>query len=280
MRIDVVTLFPAMFEAFLATSITGRAIAAGALDVRLKQLRDHGLGKHRAVDDSPYGGGSGMVMRVDCIVEALEAVDASVAEEMGEAAPPGHRVLLSPQGARLDQRKVIALSERPRVSLVCGRYEGFDDRVGRYVDEELSLGDFVLAGGEVAAMAIIDAVARLLPGAVGNAASLVAESHSPEMEGWLEYPQYTRPAVFRGVGVPEVLTSGDHGKIALFRREEARRRTAERRPDLLAREGAAGAESSGAGERSGLGKRSGAGEDSGLREGSGAVGDATEEGKR
>lgn len=234
MRIDVVTLFPEMFEPFLSTSITGRAIASGALTVGLKQLRDHGLGKHRAVDDTPYGGGSGMVMRVDCIVHALEAVDAALAGEGGEAPPRAHRVLLSPQGRRLDQRRVIALSELPRIALVCGRYEGFDDRVSRFVDEEISLGDFVLAGGEVAAMAIIDAIARLLPGAVGNAASLVAESHSPELGGLLEYPQYTRPAVFRDLAVPEILTSGDHGKIAAFRREEARRRTAERRPDLLA----------------------------------------------
>lgn len=233
MRIDVVTLFPELFEPFLSTSITGRAIASGALAVGLKQLREHGLGKHRAVDDTPYGGGSGMVMRVDCIVHALEAVDAALAE--GGAPPPrAHRVLLTPQGSRLDQRKVIALAAMPRVALVCGRYEGFDDRVIRFVDEEISLGDFVLAGGEVAAMAIIDAVARLLPGAVGNAASLVSESHSPEMDGLLEYPQYTRPASFRDLGVPEILTSGDHGKIAAFRREEALRRTAERRPDLLA----------------------------------------------
>ena len=233
MRIDVVTLFPEMFEPFLATSITGRAISCGALTVGLKQLRDHGLGKHRAVDDTPYGGGSGMVMRVDCIVEALEAIDASLRGDDGAEPPPAHRVLLTPQGARLDQRKVIALAERPRLALVCGRYEGFDDRVGRFVDEEVSLGDFVLAGGEVAAMAIIDAVARLLPGAVGNAASLLSESHSPEMDGLLEYPQFTRPAVFRGLGVPEVLTSGDHGKIAAHRRSEAERRTRERRPDLL-----------------------------------------------
>lgn len=250
MRIDVVTLFPEIFGTFLETSITGRAISSGALVVGLKQLREHGLGKHRAVDDTPYGGGSGMVMRVDCIVEALEAVDAALATEAahgesgaeaggeggsddGSAPPRGHRVLLTPQGARLDQRKVIELAARPRLTLVCGRYEGFDDRVSRFVDEEISLGDFVLAGGEVAAMAIIDAVARLLPGAVGNAASLLSESHSPEMEGLLEYPQYTRPAVFRGLGVPEILTSGDHGKIAAYRREEARRRTAERRPDLL-----------------------------------------------
>jgi tRNA (guanine37-N1)-methyltransferase len=234
MRIDVVTLFPEMFEPFLSTSVTGRAIASGALTVGLKQLREHGLGKHRAVDDTPYGGGSGMVMRVDCIVHALEAIDASLVTEAGGEPPPARRVLLSPQGARLDQRKVIALAALPRLALVCGRYEGFDDRVGRFIDEEISLGDFVLAGGEVAAMVIIDAVARLLPGAVGNAASLLSESHSPEMDGLLEYPQYTRPAVFRDLGVPEVLTSGDHGKIAAFRREEARRRTAERRPDLLA----------------------------------------------
>lgn len=233
MRIDVVSLFPELFEPFLSTSITGRAIASGALTVGLKQLREHGLGKHRAVDDTPYGGGSGMVMRVDCIVLALEAIDAALVTEAGGEPPRAHRVLLSPQGSRLDQRKVIALSALPRIALVCGRYEGFDDRVGRFVDEEISLGDFVLAGGEVAAMAIIDAIARLLPGAVGNAASLLSESHSPELGGLLEYPQYTRPAVFRDLGVPEILTSGDHGKIAAFRREEARRRTAERRPDLL-----------------------------------------------
>lgn len=234
MRIDVVTLFPEMFEAFLATSITGRAVSSGALSVGLKQLRDHGRGNHRAVDDTPYGGGSGMVMRVDCLVEALEAVDQAAIGADGAEPPRAHRVLLSPQGARLDQRKVIALAAAPRLVLVCGRYEGFDDRVSRFVDEEISLGDFVLAGGEVAAMAIVDAIARLLPGAVGNAASLLSESHSPEMEGLLEYPQFTRPATFRGLGVPEVLVSGDHAKIAAYRRAEAWRRTAERRPDLLA----------------------------------------------
>lgn len=256
MRIDVVTLFPELFGPFLETSITGRAISCGALSVGLKQLREHGLGRHRAVDDTPYGGGSGMVMRVDCIVEALEALDAAfeaaraeepaatqddaVGDPLAAPASPrppsvgrARRVLLSPQGARLGQRKVIELAASPRVVLVCGRYEGFDDRVSRFVDEEISLGDFVLAGGEIAAMAIIDAVARLLPGAVGNAASLVSESHSPEMDGLLEYPQFTRPAVFRGIGVPEILTSGDHGKIAAYRRAEAQRRTAERRPDLL-----------------------------------------------
>ncbi len=259
MRIDVVTLFPEIFATFLETSITGRAISRGALAVGLKQLREHGLGRHRAVDDTPYGGGSGMVMRVDCLVEALEAVDAgaaaagaahaagaltevaAVVASDGEASPhpsstPGptsHRVLLTPQGARLDQRKVIELAARPHLTLICGRYEGFDDRIRHFVSEEISLGDFVLAGGEVAAMAIVDAVARLLPGAVGNAASLVSESHSPEMEGLLEYPQFTRPATFRGFGVPDILTSGDHGKIADYRKAEALRRTQERRPDLL-----------------------------------------------
>jgi tRNA (guanine37-N1)-methyltransferase len=231
LRIDVVTLFPELFEPFLSTSITGRAVSTGVLAVGLKQLREHGLGKHRSVDDTPYGGGSGMVMRVDCIVDALEAIDAAAVAEEGIVR--AHRVLLTPQGARLDQRRVIALASLPRLVLVCGRYEGFDDRIHHFVDEEISLGDFVLAGGEVAAMAIIDAVARLLPGAVGNAASLLAESHSPEMGGLLEYPQFTRPAVFRELGVPEVLTSGDHGKIAAYRRAEAERRTAERRPDLL-----------------------------------------------
>lgn len=250
LTIDVVTLFPELFEPVIATSITGRAVSMGALRVRLHQLRAFGLGKHRSVDDTPYGGGSGMVMRVDCLVNCLESIDALDATDAdgtlraqindGSEAPPSpgalrlHRVLLTPQGKRLDQRKVFELVERGRFALICGRYEGFDDRILHFVDEEISLGDFVLAGGEVAAMAIIDACGRLLPGVLGNAASAISESHSPAMAGLLEYPQFTRPAVFRGHAVPEILSSGDHARVDAYRKAEAERRTAERRPDLWA----------------------------------------------
>lgn len=229
MRFDVVTLFPEAFESFMGVSFVGRALAQNAMQVRFRSPRDFGLGRHRSVDDTPYGGGSGMVMRVDVLVACLESLDAD--------APDGvraHRVLLTPQGAPLDQRRVRALAERPAVSLVCGRYEGFDERVRSYVDEEISLGDFVMTGGEVAAMAVIDACSRLLPGVLGNAASTVEESHSPET-GLLEYPQYTRPAEFRGARVPEVLASGNHGEIAAWRLRESEARTEARRPDLYAR---------------------------------------------
>lgn len=239
MRIDVVTLFPELFDALLATSMVGRAVESGALVVRRKSPREFGIGRHRSVDDTPYGGGSGMVMRADCVVACLEALDAEDAGDR-EGAPPGgeparaHRVLLTPQGALLRQTKVIELAARPRVALVCGRYEGIDERVASFVDEELSLGDFVMTGGELAAMAIIDACSRLLPGVLGNAASAEQESHSPAMHGLLEYPQYTRPVEFRGLRVPDVLQGGNHAAIDAFRRAEAERRTAERRPDLWA----------------------------------------------
>lgn len=232
MRADVVTLFPELFAPFLATSMVGRAVASGALDVRMSDLRAFGIGKHRSVDDTPYGGGSGMVMRVDCIVECLEAIDRDAGIE-----PPtrAHRVLLTPQGKVLDQAMIIELAARPHIALVCGRYEGFDDRVRAHVDEEISLGDFVLTGGEVAAMAILDACARWLPAVLGNSASTTEESHSPATGGLLEYPQYTRPVEWRGMRVPEVLQNGNHAAIAAFRRAESERRTAERRPDLIAR---------------------------------------------
>jgi tRNA (guanine37-N1)-methyltransferase len=165
-----------------------------------------------------------MVMRVDCIVLCLEALDEGVAR--------GHRVLLSPQGARFDQRRASSLAALPALTLICGRYEGVDERVRAFVDEELSLGDFVMSGGEVAAMAIIDACARQLPGVLGNPASLDEESHSPATGGLLEYPHYTRPAEFRGLGVPAVLQGGNHQAIAEWRREQARARTRERRPDI------------------------------------------------
>jgi tRNA (guanine37-N1)-methyltransferase len=229
-RVDVVTLFPEMFSGFLATSLVARAVTGGQLAVRLRSPRDFGLGKHRSVDDTPYGGGSGMVMRVDVLVATMESLDAD--------APGGaraRRVLMTPQGRVFDQGRAHELAALEAVMLVCGRYEGFDERVRSYVDEELSLGDFVLTGGEVAAMAVIDACARLRPGVLGNAASIVEESHGPSTGGLLEYPQYTRPADFRGAGVPEVLQGGNHGEIARWRREQAVERTRSRRPDLLDR---------------------------------------------
>lgn len=232
MRVDVVTLFPELFEPFFSVGMVGRAVRAGTLGVRLRSPREFGIGRHRSVDDTPYGGGSGMVMRVDCIVACLEALDA----DRGEAQPRGHRVLLCPQGKPLRQPLVQELARHEALTLVCGRYEGFDERVRSFVDEEISLGDFVLTGGEVAAMAVVDACIRLVPGVLGNAASPEDESHSPATGGILEYPQYTRPVDFRGLGVPAVLSSGNHAEIEAWRREQARLRTAERRPDLLAGE--------------------------------------------
>jgi tRNA (guanine37-N1)-methyltransferase len=229
MRVDVVTLFPELFGPFLATSLVGRAVSAGIVAPRLRDLREFGVGKHRSVDDTPYGGGSGMVMRVDCVVACLESLDAD--------APDGlraRRVLLTPQGRPFRQPVAVELAALPAVALVCGRYEGFDERVRAHVDDEISLGDFVMTGGEVAAMAIIEATARLLPGVLGNEASALEESHSPSTGGMLEYPHFTRPAEYRGERVPEVLVSGDHAKIARWRREQAQARTRTRRPDLAA----------------------------------------------
>jgi tRNA (guanine37-N1)-methyltransferase len=230
MRVDLVTLFPEMFQGFLATSFVARAVEGGQLAVRLRSPRDFGLGKHKSVDDTPYGGGSGMVMRVDVLAAAMESLDADAPEGLA-----AHRVLLTPQGRVLDQSKVHELAARDAVMLVCGRYEGFDERVRAHVHEEVSLGDFVMTGGEVAAMAIIDACARLLPGVLGNEASTLDESHSRETGGLLEYPHYTRPAEFRGARVPEVLVGGNHAEIARWRREQAIARTRERRPDLWER---------------------------------------------
>lgn len=224
MRIQVVTLFPELFAPFVETSFVKKAVERGVLDVRFEQMRDHGLGKHRSVDDTPYGGGAGMVLRVDCVAAAIEAA---------EGADRSHRVLLTPQGRPFTQRAARELVARPAVTLVCGRYEGFDERVRGLVDEEISLGDFVLAGGEIAAMAVIEACIRLLPGVLGNEESAQLESFAEDNEGLLEYPQYTRPATFRGEGVPEVLTSGDHAKIERWRREKAMERTLARRPELV-----------------------------------------------
>jgi len=224
MRANVVTLFPELFGTFSETSFVKKAITTGELALCLEPLRSHGLGKHRSVDDTPYGGGAGMVLRVDCVAAAIEAA---------EGGDRSHRVLLTPQGQPFTQRAARDLAARPSVTLVCGRYEGFDERVRGLVDEEISLGDFVLAGGEIAAMAVIEAIIRLLPGVLGNEKSADLESFSEDNEGLLEYPQYTRPATFRGEGVPEVLTSGDHAKIERWRREKALERTLARRPELV-----------------------------------------------
>ena len=220
MRIDVVTIFPELFGGPLRASLLGRAIDAGLLEVAVHDLRDWGLGRHRSIDDTPYGGGAGMVLRPEPIFEAVEAV----------GGPDAHAVLLSPRGARLDQAKVAELAERPRLVLVCGRYEGVDERVSLgLVDEELSIGDYVLAGGELPALVVIEAVSRLVPGVLGNAGSLATESHSGR---GLEHPQYTRPPEYRGMAVPEVLRSGDHAAIQRWRAEQGEAITRERRPDL------------------------------------------------
>lgn len=226
MRVAVITLFPELFAPFAAVSFVKRGIESGALALELEDLRPHGLGKHKSVDDTPYGGGSGMVMRVDCIVAAIESAE----QKLGGRS---HRVLLTPQGQRIRQPLVRELSEKPLITMICGRYEGFDERVRSFVDQELSLGDFILTGGEVAAMVLIEGCVRLLPGVLGNADSPREESFSEELGGMLEYPQYTRPAEFRGQEVPEILKSGDHGKVAAWRREQTLVRTRTRRPDLV-----------------------------------------------
>jgi len=223
MRIHIVTLFPEAFPSFLESALLGKAIDAERLEVTFANPRDHTTDRHRTVDDTPYGGGSGMVMMPGPIAAALDALPTT-------KGTPAHRILLTPQGKTFRQEDAERLAQMPSLALVCGRYEGVDERVRPLVDEEISLGDFVLFGGEVAAHAAIEAITRLLPGVLGNRESTVDESHAA---GTLEYPQYTRPADFRGMGVPEILRSGDHGAIARWRRKEALRRTRDRRPDLL-----------------------------------------------
>jgi tRNA (guanine37-N1)-methyltransferase len=229
MQIAIVTLFPELFAPFFATSLMGRASESGVVSVHYENLRRHGLGKHLSVDDTPYGGGSGMVMRPDCTVAAMDAACAALGP--GE---PVHRILLTPQGKRFTQQDARRLAEKPRLCLTCGRYEGFDERVRSFVDEELSLGDFVVTGGEVPAMCLLEAVIRLLPTVLGNDDSAREESFSEECQGLLEYPHYTRPVSFRGLEVPEVLRGGDHAKIKRYREEQARQRSAARRPELVA----------------------------------------------
>lgn len=222
MRIDILTLFPEMFSGFLAGSLLGAAQTAGILDVRLTDIRDFAEGPHRNVDDRPFGGGPGMLLMPGPVVASIESVQA-------ESAAVGQVILLAPGGRRLDQPLVEQLAARERLVLVCGRYEGFDARVAEAVGaEEISVGDYVLSGGEVAAMVVVDAVARLLPGVLGDAESAQQDSFSGP-ERLVEGPQYTRPREFRGLHVPEVLLSGDHQRIEAWRREQAvaatRRRT-------------------------------------------------------
>ena len=226
MRIDVFTIFPGLVDAFCAESLLGKCRANGLLDLRLHDLREHTTDVHRTVDDSPFGGGAGMVMKPEPIFASVEAAD-----------PPRPLFLLGPGGRRFDQALAYELAERAAAagggfSLLCGRYEGVDHRVREHlVDGELSIGDVVLSGGEVAACLVIEAVTRLLPGAMGNAQSPVTESFGAA--GLLEEPQYTRPAEFRGWPIPDVLRSGDHGKIARWRHAQALHRTLRYRPDLI-----------------------------------------------
>ena len=225
MRIDIITVLPDIFEPVLAASIMGRARASGAVDVAVHDLRDWTEDRHRTTDDAPFGGGPGMVMKPEPVFRAVEAVST--------LAPTSPLVVLAtPQGRVLDQSLVTELAGTDRLLLVCGRYEGFDERIRSLADLEVSIGDFVLTGGELPALVIIDAVTRLQPGATGAAESVESESFA---DGLLEYPQYTRPAVWKGMTVPDVLLSGDHARIAAWRRRESIRRTAERRPELLAR---------------------------------------------
>ncbi|MGW8257873.1 MAG: tRNA (guanosine(37)-N1)-methyltransferase TrmD [Thermoguttaceae bacterium] len=226
MRFDVLTLFPQIFPGYLGQSLLKRAIQSGLVDVRLHDIRDWSRGKHNTVDDRPFGGGPGMVMKVEPVVECVEAVRAM-------ADDPGHLLMLTPQGRRLDQAAVERLAGKQRILLLCGRYEGFDERIRTILEpDEISIGDYVLNGGEVAAMVIIDAVIRLIPDVLGDEDSTTSDSFSGDRR-WLEFPQYTRPREYRGLETPEVLLGGNHVEIARWREENSRRRTEERRKDLL-----------------------------------------------
>jgi tRNA (guanine37-N1)-methyltransferase len=223
MRFDVLTLFPAMFDSPLRESILGRAAERGLIRVAVHNLRDWAAGRHKVTDDIPYGGGDGMVLKPEPVARALS--------DLRKDSPGAKVLLMTPQGKPFTQAQARALAGEAGLIFVCGRYEGFDERIRAMVDAEYSLGDFVLTGGELAAMAMIDAVARLLPEVLGSSGSAEADSF---VDGLLEYPHYTRPAEFEGMRVPQVLLSGNHAEIARWRRREQLRRTLQRRPDLLA----------------------------------------------
>jgi tRNA (guanine37-N1)-methyltransferase len=219
LEIDVLTLFPAMIEGPLALSIPGRIQEQGLATIRVHDLREFGIGRHKTVDDTPYGGGAGMVMRVEPVVAAIESV----------RRPTSTVILLDPGGEVFSHARAVDLAAREHLVIVCPRYEGVDERIRAFVDLELSIGDYVLTGGELPALVVIDAVIRLLPGAI-DPQSIEEESFTA---GLLEYPQWTRPPSFRGMDVPEILTSGDHGAVARWRQEQALERTRRQRPDLL-----------------------------------------------
>ena len=219
LEVDILTLFPAMLDGPLSDSIPARIQEQGLAAIRVYDLREWGLGRHRSVDDAPYGGGAGMILRPEPVAAALDAI----------RRPDSTAILLDPAGEVFRQARAADLAGRPHLIFLCPRYEGVDERIRSLVDLELSIGDYVLTGGELPALVVIDAVIRLLPGAI-EAASVADESFS---DGLLEYPQYTRPAIFRGLGVPAVLTSGDHGAVDRWRHEQALARTRERRPDLV-----------------------------------------------
>lgn len=221
MRIDVITLFPAMFPGPLAESIPGRALDRGLAELQVHDLRQWGLGRHRSVDDYPYGGGAGMVLRPEPVAAALDGV--------APAGSEAYRILLDPGGEPFSQARAQDLAARPHLVFVCPRYEGVDERIRSLVDLELSIGDYILTGGEIPALAVIDAVLRLLPGAI-DAASTQEESFG---HGLLEYPQYTRPPIFRDKAVPDVLVSGNHAAVAAWRDAQAQARTRRQRPDLM-----------------------------------------------
>jgi len=224
MRIDVLTLFPEVLSPFLSASMVARAQAKSRVSIQCTNFRDFAHDRHRTVDDRPFGGGAGMLLACGPVFAAIEALEA-------QAQQSPHRILLTPQGEPFNQDIAVELSRYPWLLLICGRYEGFDDRIRSGLTvRELSVGDYVLSGGEIPAMTIIDAVVRLLPGVLGDEHSTQEESF---MDGGLEYPQYTRPREFRGMKVPEVLLSGDHARIAAWRQEQALERTKARRPDLL-----------------------------------------------
>ncbi|MBQ4492164.1 MAG: tRNA (guanosine(37)-N1)-methyltransferase TrmD [Deltaproteobacteria bacterium] len=225
MRFDVLTLFPAMFDPLMHVGVIGRAAAKRVFDIEVHNLRDWADPPHYVVDDAPYGGGGGMVMKPEPVWRALSAVR--------RQAPDSRVVLTTPQGKTFRQQDAVAFSRMAGVIFLCGRYEGVDERIRSWVDEEYSIGDYVLTGGEYAALVMVDAIARLVPGVLGNDASAEDDSFS---EGLLEYPHYTRPVEFEGMTVPSVLVSGNHGEIARWRRQESLRRTLLRRPDLLAKQ--------------------------------------------
>ena len=224
MHFDILSLFPGMFAGAFQESIIKRAVEAGLVTIALHNIRDYAAGRHKVTDDTPYGGGGGMIMKPEPIFAAVEAV-------LAESREPVPILLLTPKGRLFNQTVARELARHPRLLLICGRYEGVDERVHQYlVTDEISIGDYVLSGGEIPAMVLVDAVTRLIPGVLGDPSATFEDSHA---EGLLEYPHYTRPPVFRGHAVPDVLLSGHHAEITRWRRQQALRRTWERRPDLI-----------------------------------------------